>query len=510
MNGASYQNETAQYSFNRAGIKSGDSVTLGGLTFTANRAISSLELAKAFANLSDKADTGAGVAYGSYSGNLVGYSSGSVLANNEVLFTSSSLKGSNPSDISARAIVKSLEVQDNVLTFTGLGAQLGQAAISLNGAGPFELTVGDTTYSSLGKKTVAGVVSNITSLEDFAPNATIADLRDWINSVVPIARAQATIVQKGVGSYSLEVNAKNSTDHIGMTGLANATSIEENFPVATEDKQVRNQSAIAGTILGNGVGINHYSTGRDAKLTVGGIEYQRSSNAIDDVIKGVTLNLMGSAGTANIKVTLGEDHSEKAITDLADAYNALIKSYTTMTANSANSTTPGTFANSPTTLSFIENIKRRFATGATYNVGTNDANGNPYILSLASLGLDYQLDGTLKYNSVEYLTSQASGLRDKFLKGLRIGYVSSTDNLMAFIKAQSASGGALAQEMAIETTSVNSLTKEQENLQTRLNKIQDNYIAQYSGLNALLFQLNSTSTSLGSALTSLTNMSASK
>jgi flagellar capping protein FliD len=181
-----------------------------------------------------------------------------------------------------------------------------------------------------------------------------------------------------------------------------------------------------------------------------------------------------------------------------------------MTANSANSKTPGTFATSPTTLSFIENIKRRFATGATYNIGTNDANGSPYILSLASLGLDYQLDGTLKYNSISYLTSQANGLREKFLKGLRIGYVTATDNLMSFVKSQSGPGGALAQEITIESNSVNSLTKEQENLQTRLNKIQDNYIAQYSGLNALLFQLNSTSTNLGSALNALTNMAAAK
>jgi len=132
-----------------------------------------------------------------------------------------------------------------------------------------------------------------------------------------------------------------------------------------------------------------------------------------------------------------------------------------MTANSANSATPGTFANAPTTLAFVEGIKRRFATGATYNIGTNDSRGNPYILSLAQLGLDYQLDGTLKYNSVEYLTSQASGLRDKLLKGLRIGYVSEADNLMAFVKAQSSSIGALANEMKEETKSVNRLTTEQ-------------------------------------------------
>jgi flagellar hook-associated protein 2 len=181
-----------------------------------------------------------------------------------------------------------------------------------------------------------------------------------------------------------------------------------------------------------------------------------------------------------------------------------------MTANSANSTTPGTFATNPTTLSFIEGIKRRFATGLTYNIGTNNADGEPYRLSLASLGLDYQLDGTLKYNAVTYLMSQSAGLRDKFLKGIKLGYTSATDNLMSFVKAQSSSLGTLAQEIKNESNQINSLTKEKENIQNRLNKVQESYIAQYSGLNALLFQLNSTSTSLGSALDSLKSMNSKK
>lgn len=68
----------------------------------------------------------------------------------------------------------------------------------------------------------------------------------------------------------------------------------------------------------------------------------------------------------------------------------------------------------------------------------------------------------------------------------------------------------VSQLMTAENKPINTLNKEQDNLQTRLNKIQDNYIAQYSGLNALLFQLNSTSTNLGNALNALNNMSASK
>jgi flagellar capping protein FliD len=81
---------------------------------------------------------------------------------------------------------------------------------------------------------------------------------------------------------------------------------------------------------------------------------------------------------------------------------------------------------------------------------------------------------------------------------------------MTFVKAQSSGLGAIAQEMQIENGRIKSLNLEKDKIQSRLNKVQDSYIAQYSGLNSLLFQLNSTSTSLGSALDSLKNMNSTK
>ncbi|QWE29102.1 flagellar filament capping protein FliD [Polynucleobacter sp. AM-7D1] len=368
--GGAAAQESVQFKFAPAGIKSGDSITIGGLTFTAGRALTTAELSGAFASLANNATTGAGSSYGSYSGSLSGYSSGAVISGDQVLFTSTAAAGTNVTDLTASSVIR--------------------------------------------------------------------------------------------------------------------------------------------TISGTGLTVNQYTTARNAQLSIGGIAYERSSNSISDIYSGVTFNLMGTAGTTNVKVILGADNTEKSITDLKDAYNDLIKTYSSMTANSANSSTPGTFANNPTTLSFIEGIKRRFATGLTYNIGTNNSEGDPYTLSLASLGLDYQLDGTLKYNAVSYLMSQSAGLREKFLKGIKIGYTSATDTLATFVKAQSSSLGALSQQIQNESNQVNSLTKEKENIQNRLNKVQESYIAQYSGLNALLFQLNSTSTSLGNALDSLTNMNSNK
>jgi flagellar capping protein FliD len=70
--------------------------------------------------------------------------------------------------------------------------------------------------------------------------------------------------------------------------------------------------------------------------------------------------------------------------------------------------------------------------------------------------------------------------------------------------------GDINSQINAQKATVQDMQKRQAQLQTRLDLIQRNYFTQYSNLNSLLFQLSSTSNSLSSALTALTNMSASK
>ena len=92
-----------------------------------------------------------------------------------------------------------------------------------------------------------------------------------------------------------------------------------------------------------------------------------------------------------------------------------------------------------------------------------------------------------------------------------MGYASATSNLDTFLTSQiSASSGVLAAEISTQQDSVNQMQAKQADLQDHLNTVQNNYITQYSALNALLFQLNSTSTSLASSLAAVTNINAGK
>jgi flagellar capping protein FliD len=78
------------------------------------------------------------------------------------------------------------------------------------------------------------------------------------------------------------------------------------------------------------------------------------------------------------------------------------------------------------------------------------------------------------------------------------------------LDSQISSISSLAYQTSESSESIASLNKEKDQIEDRLEKIQAGYIVQYSNLNKLLFQLNSTSTSLESALDGLTGMNSKK
>ena len=79
-------------------LASGESVVVNGLQFTASSSVTAAEVATAFASLSANATTGAGTAYGSYTGTfLAGYSTGA--ASSGSVAATQTIAATNPTDI---------------------------------------------------------------------------------------------------------------------------------------------------------------------------------------------------------------------------------------------------------------------------------------------------------------------------------------------------------------------------------------------------------------------------
>jgi len=357
-------------------------------------------------------------------------------------------------------------------TVSGYASSTASATVdSTNG---FAITVAGTTYNTNGNKTVSGVVTaNAVTVLGASPSIT--DLKNWINGLG--VNVSASVVETtGSSNWALMIQGTQTgtTNAVSFTGLTGV-------PATLTDTSV--------------------TTAANASFVVNGTTFSRASNTVNDVIDGLTLSLnKASASAQTISVGKGTDVSNDAINTLIKAYNDVMSTYKTMTANSANSDKPGNFANSPSTLSFINQIKDSFAKGISYTT-----NGTLKTISLSAIGIDLQRDGTAKFNSSSFATASAAGLRDTLALGVTMGYVSSTSNLNTFLTAQVKTGGALNSQINSETTAVQDLTKRKDNLQIRLNSIKTNLVSQYSSLNALLYQLSSTSNSLTSALDALTN-----
>ncbi len=349
--------------------------------------------------------------------------------------------------------------------------------ITVDATDGFVITVGNTQFSTKGVVKVDGVVSS-RIIPSLAASPTVSDLANWINS--------------------LESNVK--------AGVVQTTASDQ-WALTIEGTQTGTANAVTYTGLETGT-VNDAGTAvaKNAQFSINGIAFERPTNTVSDAVDGITINLLGTtSGTSKtIAVSQGADNSEKKITDLVTAYNDLMGLYKTLTANSTNSDTPGTFATNPTMLGFIGDIKSRLATGFAYGVADSVTGQRP-TMSLASLGMDLQLDGTIKFNSVTHAMAVSDGLQAKLSKDVDVGYVSDSNTLLTFVTSTASFNGPLSKQIEAQNNSVIELRNRQDELETRLNAIQNNYINQYSALNALLFQLSSTSNSLTSALDALTN-----
>ena len=336
----------------------------------------------------------------------------------------------------------------------------------------FTIQIGSlgTIYKSIGSPNGESVLS---------ATPTITDIADWVNSLGIDASASVVAVDTDETEWALIIRGKETgSDYDVITNLDASSSFA-----------VTNVNAA------------------DAAFTLDGINYTRSSNSINDVINGVTLQLMSdddSVSGTTISVMQGTDNSQTIIEDLITAYNDLIDTYKTLTANSYNSDSgeTGTFANNPTMLYFVNEIKSRFATGIVYGTDATDT------ISLGEMGIYLSVDGVASFDSADFESAQADGLQSKLAEGAYMGYNDSDDYLNYYITeliGSTGSGGIFADIVVNEQEAVDGLYDKEDTLQDRLTSIQNNYITQYSALNALLYQLSVTSNSLTSALDALSN-----
>ena len=300
---------------------------------------------------------------------------------------------------------------------------------------------------------------------------SLTALRDAINATSGDSKVIAAVVDTGSGS-SLVLTSVTG-------GTANSITLQ-----ATNSSG----AAIANTSS---------QAGHDAVFTVNGQSFTRTSNTVTNAIPGVSFQLQ-AAGSSTVTVTSDNTSSAQTLlTNIGQAYNDLMSSFTALTKYDADPTKRGSLYGDASLQSMMDSIALSFTSSLTRS-GTviKDTKNNP--ISFTSLGLEIQLDGTMKFNSSVYDAAVSAGAFDQVAQGTTSPTRTYVDSAMLY-------GGAMDSDIASFTDQNTYLQSQVKDLQTRKDEKMAKYRAQYAALDALLFDLQSTNNSLSATFNALNN-----
>ncbi len=240
----------------------------------------------------------------------------------------------------------------------------------------------------------------------------------------------------------------------------------------------------------------------DATLTVDGINVTKSLNTIDDVISGVTLNLLKPSPSLTTQtLTVSRDNSgvQPAVEVFVKAYNDAAKMLADLTAYDPASNKAGALQSEGT----VRSVQRQLR-----NAMTNSITGLPGGLSsLSDIGISFQRDGSVKLNSVTLQSALKNPQKDVgalFVGSGGVGgiegYGTKINNLF---KSMFAKSGLFASRTADLSTSITNIDKRRVVLEARMTGIETRYRTQFTALDTLIASMTATSTFLTQQLASL-------
>lgn len=204
---------------------------------------------------------------------------------------------------SARIGVSQL-AQSQVLSYVGFSeaeAEIGAGALTVSfGAWSEDVP----PVFSAGERTAQTIT--------FQPGSTLADMAEALSSIEGLS---ARVIDLGDGTFSLGVISETgSQNELRLSVAADADPRMAQFDISTDPGAIQVQG------------------GQDAKLSLNGIAVTRSSNQIDDLLPGVTLNITAQtltdatlSGRANVEGAL---EVMQSFVDIINATQTLVKSLT--------------------------------------------------------------------------------------------------------------------------------------------------------------------------------------
>ena len=233
-------------------------------------------------------------------------------------------------------------------------------------------------------------------------------------------------------------------------------------------------------------------TASDAVLKINGIDVTSSSNTLTDTIEGVTLTLKSTNVGNPTTLTVGADYTgaKSAIEKLVKSYNDAILTIKNQTSYNTTTQTGAALNGESTVLS----LRSRLASAVTEEIAPG--------VSLASIGVSVQKDGSLKIDSDKLTTALESGAAKSLFMGSTgvTGLASKIDSMISSVIDED---GLIGNRLEGMEETKKAMNRQRDALNVRMEQIEARYRRQFTALDSLISSMNTTSTFLTQQLASL-------
>lgn len=308
-----------------------------------------------------------------------------------------------------------------------------------------------------------------------AADSTLNEIRDAINANKD-AGVNATIINDGEG-YRLALSSKEtgveaSIDSFSFVDAVNAV-VTGPFSEATEAGSKRQ--------------------GQDAALTVNGIAISSAKNQIEGAIQGVTLNLAelsvaeGETASSTVNIERNTLKQREAINGFVKAFNDLKGTIGKLTAFDSESGSAAELLGD----SAVRTIESRLRSVLTGGVEGGE------LSTLSQLGITLQRDGTLEVDDdklSDLVANNPQALSDFFAGDATEGGLAG--KLETSIGQMLGDSGVLKGAISGAENRVKSLDTRYERMEKSIESTISRYRTQFSQLDVMIAQMNSTSSYL--------------
>lgn len=246
-------------------------------------------------------------------------------------------------------------------------------------------------------------------------------------------------------------------------------------------------------------------TAEKALININNIDVERESNSIDDLITGVTIDLVNEdpAETVTISVTGNYNTAQNKVTDFVNAYNEVISTIDSMQSYNTETGQAGNLLGDSTTNLLKSGLRRMLSS----SVDGLDASVN----SLSNLGIEMQDSGQLEFTSGTFSTAMDSYTSDitSFFSQETTGAEGFAVKFENLLDGYLDSDGILAAKEDGYNSSISRMDDNIASIERRLVTRENNLRQQYINLEELMSGFMSTSSYMSNQLSVLSNMTSS-